>query len=477
MTLQIITNPEPGDGEGKSGVDRTTYLSTLLSQRQPLVHPQAALQALRDRAALIAHELMIPTTRDESWRFTNLAPLVETAFQPACQPPALSATAIEPFCLPEATIRLVMVDGVLVPELCVGLVVDDRLTAADLTSIADSQDILRYLAQQGGAEEVFTVLNTASFTTAALIWVKKQQSVPGVIHLLHISTGIASNSGFADTTDASVDTAVPTVSYPRCLVVLESGSAATIVEEYTSLAPATPQTYFTNAVTELYVADGARLHHTRVQQESDRTIHIGKTAVSQGRSATYTGNAINFGGRLSRHTLDVMLVGEQAETTLNGLTIIRDRQVADTHSAIVYSKPHGTSRQVHKCIVGDRAHAVFNGKVVVPKAAQMTDAGQLSRTLLLSPRARVDAKPQLEITADNVKCTHGATVSQLDAEEIFYLQSRGLDQESAQQLLVAAFAEEMLGQIPVPSLVARLRSSSPVYVAASPQNTALEIAP
>jgi Fe-S cluster assembly protein SufD len=454
MTLQVITNPEPGDGEVKVGVDRTTYLSTLLSQRQPLAYPHAALQALRDRAALIAHELMIPTTRDESWRFTNLAPLVETAFQPVCQPPALSATAIEPFCLPEATIRLVMVDGVLVPELCVGLVVGDRLTAADLTSIADSQGILSYLAQQSGAEEVFTVLNTASFTTAALVWVAKHQEIPGCIHLLHVSTGTAAQGSAYPT-----EVAVPTASYPRCLVVLESGGAATIVEEYASL---TSQPYFTNAVTELYVGDGARLHHTRVQQESDRAIHIGKTAVSQGRSATYIGNAINLGGRLSRHNLDVMLMGEQTETTLNGLTTIRDTQLADTHSAIVYSKPYGTSRQIHKCIVSDRAHAVFNGKVVVPKAAQLTDAAQLSRTLLLSPKARVDAKPQLEITADNVKCTHGATVSQLDTEEIFYLQSRGLSQESAQHLLVTAFAEEVLRQIPVPSLATRLRSGDPL---------------
>jgi Fe-S cluster assembly protein SufD len=159
-----------------------------------------------------------------------------------------------------------------------------------------------------------------------------------------------------------------------------------------------------------------------------------------------------LGAKLSRHNLEILQTGEQTETTLNGLTMIAGNQVADTHSAIALNHPYGTSKQLHKCIVGDHAHAVFNGKVFVPKPAQLTDAAQLNRNLLLSSKARVDTKPQLEITADNVKCAHGATVSQLEDDEIFYLQSRGIDSNDARKLLVNAFAAEIINHIPVPSL-------------------------
>jgi Fe-S cluster assembly protein SufD len=159
-----------------------------------------------------------------------------------------------------------------------------------------------------------------------------------------------------------------------------------------------------------------------------------------------------LGGKIARHHLEIYQTGEQTETYLNGLTMIRGQQLSDTHSSIALTHPYGMTRQLHKCIVDDRAHAVFNGKVFVPQAAQQTDAGQLNRNLLLSPKARVDTKPELEIVADNVKCTHGATVSQLDADEIFYLQSRGIDATSAERLLVYAFAYEVLDKLPIGSL-------------------------
>ena len=210
--------------------------------------------------------------------------------------------------------------------------------------------------------------------------------------------------------------------------------------------------YFTNAVTEIWVEENAQVSHTRIERESNAAFHIGKSAIAQARDSRYTCNAITLGAKLSRHNLDVFQMGEQTETTLNCLTMIGERQLADTHSAIAFNYPHGMSRQLHKCIVADRAHAVFNGKVFVSKPAQLTDAGQLNRNLLLSPKARVDTKPQLEIIADDVKCTHGATVSQLDDEEVFYLQSRGLDETNARNLLINAFAAEIITQLPVASL-------------------------
>ena len=192
-----------------------------------------------------------------------------------------------------------------------------------------------------------------------------------------------------------------------------------LIEEYQGAG-----SYFNNAVTEICLHNNAEVNHTRLQQESAASFHIGKTAVSQTRDSRYTINEINFGGKLYRHNPEILQQGEQTTTNLNGLTVATGVQVADTHSIVALTKPQGTTNQLHKCIVSGRAHSVFNGKVFVPKAAQLTDATQLNRNLLLSSQARVDTKPELQITADNVKCSHGATVSQLEAEEIFYHRSR-----------------------------------------------------
>jgi Fe-S cluster assembly protein SufD len=232
-------------------------------------------------------------------------------------------------------------------------------------------------------------------------------------------------------------------------VIAEPNSAVTFIEDYVTIKEGT---CFTDAVTEIWVEENAHVNHCRIQRENEAAFHIGKTAIAQARNARYVSHSVNLGARMSRHNLDVFQTGEQTETTLNGLTLVAGEQLADTHSLISYAAPHGTSKQLHKCIVDDRSHAVFNGKVNVPQAAQLTDAAQLNRNLLLSPKARVDTKPQLEIVADNVKCTHGATVSQLDADEVFYLQSRGIDVASAQNLLIYAFAAEILEQLPVSSL-------------------------
>ena len=209
-------------------------------------------------------------------------------------------------------------------------------------------------------------------------------------------------------------------------------------------------------MTEIWVEENAQIEHVRVQQESGESFHIGKSAIAQARDSRYTCTEVNFGGKLSRHNLEVYQTGEQTETRLNGLAMVKERQLADTHSLISLTKPYGTTDQLHKCIVDGSAHTVFNGKVLVPKAAQLTNAAQLNRNLLLSPKARVDTKPELQITADNVKCSHGATVSQLEPDELFYLRSRGLNENDARYLLIDAFAAEILERIPVESLRTQL---------------------
>lgn len=437
MSIQVsamVENLEAGD-RSKASQQRDAYLARLLTLAKATPLSLNWLSELRDHAAVRVGEQAFPTTRDEEWRFTDLSPLLQVVVESAAGR-TVSLEAIAPFTLPEAEhSRLVFVDGVYAPELSAIANLPQTLVVGNLAGLSvEWGDRLRpYLAKQSGAEELFTALNTAGLNDAAVILLPKNLVVDQPIHLLFVST--------ADS--------APRFSQPRCLVVAESNSAVTLVEEFISVGEGIT---FTNTVTEIWVDENAQVNHTRLQRHPDTSFHIGKTAVSQARAARYTCNAISLGAQLSRHNLEIYQTGEQTETHLNGLTMIAGEQESDMHSAIALTKPYGMTRQLQKCIIDDRAHAVFNGRVFVPQAAQLTDAGQLNRNLLLSPKARIDTKPQLEIVADNVKCTHGAAVGQLDADEIFYLQSRGIDAAQARKLLVYAFAYEVLEQIPVESL-------------------------
>jgi Fe-S cluster assembly protein SufD len=233
------------------------------------------------------------------------------------------------------------------------------------------------------------------------------------------------------------------------LVLAEAGSALTLVEDFFG---ASNSDHFNNSVTEIWADDNAQVTHVRLQREGTGTFHIAKTAITQGRDSRYTAIPVTLGARLSRHNLEVYQTGPQTDTNLYGLTAIAGSQLADTHSLVALNHPHGTADQLHKCIVDDAGHCVFNGRVWVPHDAQLTNASQLNRNLLLSGKARVDTKPELDIVADNVKCAHGATVSQLDANEVFYLQSRGISAEAAQRLLIYGFAMDIIDRIPIPSL-------------------------
>ncbi len=439
MTIQSTVSDVAASNPLDRAASRTAYLQKLLHLRADLDASAEKLQVSRDRATARVQELALPSTRDEEWRFTDLSPLLQANFQSVDKPaPTLGFPELQPFLLPEAvSSRLVFVDGQYDPALSSVDDLPDGVIVANLVAgIELMPELTSYLAQQPGAEETFTALNTASFTDGAVVWVEKNHAIAPPIQLLYVSTATQ-----------------PTIAHPRCLVVAEPGSKLTLIENYVTLNEGV---YLTNPVTEIWVGENAEVNHTRIQRNSDAAFHMGKTAVSQARDSRYTCNAVSLGAKLSRHNLEVHHTGEQTETTLNGLTIISGEQVADTHSTIAYTHPHGSSKQIHKCIVDDRAHAVFNGKVFVPKAAQLTDAKQLSSNLLLSPKARIDTKPQLEITADNVKCTHGATVSQLDSDGVFYLQSRGIDEDSARKLLTYAFAYEVIREIPVASLREKL---------------------
>ena len=262
-------------------------------------------------------------------------------------------------------------------------------------------------------------------------------ALPAPVHLLFVATQAGG------------------LSHPRCLVLAEAGSRLTLVEDYVALQDAA---YLVNPVTEIVLAEQSQVTHVRVQRDGRQAFHIANCAVSVGRSANYQSVSMAMGAQLSRYQLRVEL-GEGAECAVDGLALLAGSQLADTHSCIDHAQPHATSRQLHKCIADDNAHAVFNGKVYVREGAQLTNSSQQSRNLLLSDKAHVDTKPQLEIFADDVKCAHGATVGQLDAEHLFYLKSRGLPEAQARNLLTYAFGAEIIDRIPVPSLVAQLEKS------------------
>jgi len=431
-----------------------SYLSQLLDRVTTSLPVPAAfpleraiaeqLQQVRDNAASWVRELAIPTRRNEDWRFTDLSALLELQFE-AASAVELPIDAIAPLLLAEAEeTRLVFVNGYFAPELSDLQKLPTGVFVGTLGQLSEPyRDRLGdYIAQQPDSKEVFTALNTSSLADAAVVWVAKNQVIETPIHLLFISLNGETSA----------------TSQLRALVVAEPGSKATVVEHYATAdilgcsdRPA-KTSYFTNAVTEIWVGENAEINHTRMQRDNGSAFHIGRSAISQARDSRYTCNAMSLGAKLSRHTLDVYQTGEGTETHLNGLTLIGRQQVADTHSAVFLNHPHGAIDQLHKTIIDDRAHAIFNGRIVVPQAAQMTDAAQLNRNLLLSPKARVNTKPQLEIVADNVKCAHGATVSQLEADEIFYLRSRGLDETTSRNLLIDAFAAEILERLPLVSL-------------------------
>jgi Fe-S cluster assembly protein SufD len=444
MSLQV-TNLEAELKEPMSLVsegDRHAYLAQLIKLRSDAKRMDW-LQSINDRGLNLLSDQALPSTRDEDWRFTDLSALYRTNFQLA-QPATISATDLEAWTFSDLPIKIVFVNGFFSPE---HSTMDTLPSGITIQPIAQAAEIAQdYLAKQQGMNEVFTALNTASFTDGVVIRAGKNQTVETPIHLLFLT----------------VPGAEPIMSSPRTLVIAEAGSSATLIEEYGAIASHQESgkgTYWTNAVTEVFVADNAQLRHTRTQRESATAFHIGKTAVTQARDSRYALTTLSLGAQISRHNPEIVLTGIQTETHLNGLNLAVDTQLSDTHSLIHFAQPHCIAKQLHKCIVNDRARAVFNGRIEVPQAAQQTNAAQLSRNLLLSPKARVDTKPQLEIVANDVKCAHGATVSQLDDEEVFYLQSRGLDRKDACDILVKGFAAEITEKVPSAELRSRLLGS------------------
>lgn len=391
------------------------------------------LDQLRANAAGRVEALRLPTTRDEEWRFTDISPLKSSPFPRVSASLQPTVSEMTRYTLDESKCRLVFVDGQYSPELS-NLTDDSGIVAGNLSALVTDHAsvVTRYLGQLADFEnDIFVALNTAFLHDGVGIIIPANVSVTAPIHILFV----ASQKEFT--------------AYPRCLLIAEAGSQVTVVEDYVALKEAT---YLTNSVMEIHIADSAQVHHIRVQRESQQAFHIANSTTFMANDACYRSISLALGAQISRFSQNIVLAGDHAECTINGLALISGQQLADTHTFIDHAKPNARSQQLHKCIVDDHAHGVFSGKIMVRPNAQLTDSKQMSRNLLLSDRARVDTKPQLEIFADDVKCAHGATVGQLDKEALFYLQSRGLALSAAHNLLTYAFGGEVISHIPVASL-------------------------
>jgi Fe-S cluster assembly protein SufD len=382
-----------------------------------------------------------PTVREEDWKYTNTAAIARTAFVPSFGSATALNGELRRFTFEEARDSLlVFVNGVFQPEsssvssLPAGVVVvnlAEAVTRPAYESLLSSHF-------EGGHDNGFTALNAALFVSGAFLLIPRGVEVTVPIHLLFISEAANGEAR---------------VSFPRVHVVAEENSSATIVESYAGM---TDDRYLTDAVIDLTVKPGARINHYRIQRESADAFHIATTKARTSRDSAYETTSINLGGLLARHDIEVTLDDEGSHCAVDGLYLIGEQQHSDTHSLIDHRHPHGTSRQLYKGVLDGKSRAVFNGKVFVRHGAQQTDAQQTNKNLLLSEEARVDTKPQLEIFADDVKCAHGAAVGQLSEDELFYLESRGINPALARNMLTYGFAEEVIERIKIDSVRAEL---------------------
>jgi Fe-S cluster assembly protein SufD len=357
--------------------------------------------------------LGFPTTREEEWRFTNVAPIARTKW-PAAPQAAADVDALAPWT--SGGIRLVFVNGRLASEV-------PALPKGVEGGLLTERSELNYIVPK----TALTALNTAFLDQVAWLRVDRGATVETPIHLVYITTA---NAYVA----------------PRVLIQAGADAHVTIVESFVGSGA-----YFTNAVTEVVAGQGAVLDHYKVQRESPDAYHVAAFAAKLGQSASFRTHSISLGGKLVRNDIGAVL-SEGAEATVNGLYIVNGTQHVDNHTTIDHAKPHGTSHELYKGILDGESNAVFNGKIIVRKDAQKTDSKQTNKNLVLSDNSVVNTKPELQIWADDVRCTHGATIGQLDAEALFYLQSRGIGRKEARSLLTYAFAQDIVDRIKVESL-------------------------
>ena len=424
------------------------------------------LRKLRSDAFARFAEVGFPTSRDEDWRFTNISPVSQGQFLLARNGvESVSGAQVKAFEFPGA-LRLVFVNGHFAPALSSAAPASPTgVQVASLASVLreNPSSVEPYLGRYlDTRRDAFCALNTAFLADGAYLRVPKSVALEQPVHLLFVTSGGQ----------------VPTVAHPRNLIVVESGSQAAIIEDYVSL-DGTPG--LCNSATELIAGEGANVSHYLIEREHDRAFNFSTLCIQEARNANVASHSILVGGALVRNNVHPVMAGEGAECLINGLFIGRGTQHLDNYMLVEHASPHCSSRQFYNGILDDRAHGVFHGRIIVRKDAQKTDAKQTNRNLLLSDEAQVDTKPQLEIFADDVKCTHGATIGQIEENALFYLRSRGIDERSARQLLLLAFASECLDRMKEDSVRTHIEKLIHEHIfrmsRSSGRSSAAEIAP
>jgi Fe-S cluster assembly protein SufD len=403
-------------------------------QAAPAAGQPQWLAPLRSAAIATFTELGFPTVRDEDWRFTNVAPIAGLSFQPA---PAVAANGAESKLLAEAVFaklpgtRLVFVNGFFAPKLSRIEKIPNGARVENLSAALakDSAVIEKHLGKYARTtDNAFAALNQAFFADGAFISLPANVEITEPIQLVYISS--AKQNG-------------ETIQ-PRNLIIAGANSRATIVESYLSTGTAA---YLTNAVTEIVAGDNAAIEHVKLQDETASAFHLATIAGEFGRASNVNVHSFALGAKLSRNNIRTKLAGEGLECILNGLYVTRNEQLADHHMIVEHAQPHCASHEYFNGILDDKSKGVFHGRIYVHPIAQKTDAKQTNKNLLLSDDATADTKPQLEIYADDVKCTHGATIGQLNDESIFYLRARGIPEATARRMLIHAFAGEIVERV------------------------------
>ncbi len=382
------------------------------------------IERLRQTGFARFSALGFPTVRNEDWRFTNVAPLAKTLFEPA---PEATVDADAPALLTNE-IRLVFVNGRLEEST---LLLPEGLTVGPLPEDARK----RFVNNIASETNAFVALNTAFLDGAGYVRIAPGANIEYPIHLVYLT----------------VPGPEPVASHPRTLIRVSAGAQCTLVETYVACSETREGKYFNNPVTDIVVGAGAIVDHYKVQQESLSAFHVATLRAELGRHARYATTSISLGGALVRNNSSVRLA-EGSEATLNGLYMVNGTQHVDNQLTVDHASPNASSYELYKGILDDKSTAAFNGRILVRKDAQKTDAKQTNKNLILSEYAVVNTKPELQILADDVRCTHGATIGQLDNEAAFYLQSRGIGKDEARSLLTYAFAQDVIDRIGIPSL-------------------------
>lgn len=424
------------DIKTKTKTNPDTFLKDLLHYQTSLNGNSEFLAELRAKGAEEVSKMSMPGAKDEEWRFISLRDLYRDNYKSAGEVDT-TIPDIREYYIPESEgARLVFINGAFSPAHSATDALPEEVIIGNLADIAsEGNSILEnHLNEYADFEDdIFTSFNTAFLNDGAFVYIPEELKVETPVQLLNIQT----------------DANEPFFTNSRSLIVADKNAEITLVEDHIGLGN---NKYFNLPVIEITLGREAYVKHTKIQRDSREAIHMARTAAHVKQHANYESYTITLGAKLSRNEPRITQLEEEVEFTVDGLVLIDGEQVSDTHSVMDHRFSHCESHQLHKCVINGKAHSVFNGKIFVRKDAQKIDSFQENRNLLLSRKGLVNTKPQLEIFADDVVCTHGATVGQLEEDEVFYLKSRGLSEQQARELLIYAFALETIENITVESV-------------------------